>query len=115
MTREEFLRTKITSLGTIKDFSIRIDMPYSTLQSILKNVGGAAIDNVFKICRGLNISADDLNIFEKEKIFYTTDTEKSMIKKYRQLSSDGQIDVNEYIDFRLQKERSRLKESKETS
>lgn len=60
MTREEFLSTRIKSLGSIKDFSIKIDMPYTTLRSILTNVGGASIDNVIKICHGLGFSTSIL-------------------------------------------------------
>ena len=35
-------------------------MPYTTLYSISRNVGGASIDNILKICKVLGISADDL-------------------------------------------------------
>ena len=58
MTKEEYLREQITSRGSIKDFATKINMPYTTLLSILKNVGGASINNVFKICRGLNITTN---------------------------------------------------------
>lgn len=61
MTREQYLRAKIEEQGTLKWFSDKIDMPYSTLLSILKNVGGASMDNINKICHGLNILSDDLN------------------------------------------------------
>lgn len=61
MKREQYLKEKILEEGNIKDFAIKINMPYTTLLSILKNVGGASIDNIFKICRGLNITAETLN------------------------------------------------------
>ncbi|WP_295280754.1 helix-turn-helix transcriptional regulator [Veillonella sp.] len=61
MTREEFLKQKIAEHGTMKEFAQKINMPYTTLFSILKNVGGASIDNILKICAGLNIKADTLN------------------------------------------------------
>lgn len=60
MTREEYLKGLILEQGTIKEFALKIDMPYSTMLSILKNVGGASIDNVIKICKGLNITTDDI-------------------------------------------------------
>lgn len=61
MTREEYLKQLILEdSGTLKDFAQKIKMPYTTLHSILKNVGGAAIDKIFKICEGLGINADDL-------------------------------------------------------
>lgn len=61
MKREQYLKEKILEEGNIKDFATKINMPYTTLLSILKNVGGASIDNIFKICRGLNITAETLN------------------------------------------------------
>lgn len=61
MTREEYLKQLIIEDSTtLKDFAKKIDMPYTTLYSILKNVGGASIDKVIQICKGLGISADDL-------------------------------------------------------
>ena len=114
MTREEVLKRKIdSSFASKKDFASKIGMPYSTLLSILKNVGGAALDNVFKICHGLNMSADDLNIFDSSNFFDTTGPEQRLLQKYRKLSPAGQDYVNDQIDFRLNKERSRLKSEEE--
>ena len=72
MTREEYLRGLILDQGTVKDFALKINMPYSTLLSILKNVGGASIDNVIKICKGLNITTDDIEkAVSTNKGYYT--------------------------------------------
>lgn len=62
MKREEYIKSLIKEKGyTIKDFAKKIGMPYSTLLSILNNsVGGAALDNVFKICNALDITVDEL-------------------------------------------------------
>lgn len=60
MTREEFLKARIAEIDTVKGFAQRIDMPYSTLRSILQNVGGASIDNVIKICKGLGITIEQM-------------------------------------------------------
>ena len=60
-TREDYLKTLIqTQYPSIRSFSEHINMPYSTLTSILKNVGGASVDNVIKICKCLGISTDQL-------------------------------------------------------
>lgn len=64
MTREEFLKERILQIDSIRGFAASIDMPYTTLLSILKNVGGASIDNILKICSGLGISADYLATLE---------------------------------------------------
>lgn len=61
MTREEFLKQKINEGGySFKSYASHINMPYTTLMSILKNVGGASIDNIVKICGGLSISINQL-------------------------------------------------------
>ena len=60
MTREDYLKEKIKEQGTQREFAAKIDMPPSTLFSILRNVGGASIDNIIKICKGLNIKPDEL-------------------------------------------------------
>lgn len=88
MTRESYLREKILELGTVKEFAEKIDMPYTTLLSILKNVGGASINNVIKICAGLGISADmlaeigdEITIPEKKDGYYT-DPEAAEFAEY---------------------------------
>lgn len=63
MTREDYIKTLIKSHGyTLKDFAKMIHMPYTTLLSILNgSIGGAAMDNVLKICQALNIRIEELN------------------------------------------------------
>lgn len=63
MTREDYIKEKIAARGeNMKGFASRIGIPYTTLLSMLKgNVGGAAIDNVIKVCQGLEITVDELN------------------------------------------------------
>ena len=60
MTREDYLKEKIKEQGTQREFAAKIGMPPSTLFSILRNVGGASIDNIIKNCKGLNIKPDEL-------------------------------------------------------
>lgn len=89
MTREEYLKGKIKEYGmTQREFAANIGMPSSTLFSILRNVGGASIDNIIKICKGLNISPEELaNIGEpilipKERKGYYTDREAAEFAEY---------------------------------
>lgn len=77
MTREEYLKQLIIEdSGTLKDFAKKINMPYTTLYSISRNVGGASIDNILKICKVLGISADDLaemeGVEDTQKGYYTS-------------------------------------------
>lgn len=119
MTREYYLRSLISDNGSLKDFATKIDMPYSTLLSILKNVGGAACDNVFKICHGLGISADSLSLLEKIPSNTTpiqvTPAEQQHMKKYRKLSPAGKKEVDHYLDFRLSSETPRIEKDMEIS
>ncbi len=62
VTREDYIKSLIKSHGyTLKAFSQQIAMPYTTLLSILNgSIGGAAMDNVLKICNALSIRIEDL-------------------------------------------------------
>jgi hypothetical protein len=61
-TTEEKLREYILSrYHSIREFTIAIDMPYTTVASIFKRgVGNSSVANVVKICKALSISADAL-------------------------------------------------------
>ena len=86
MNREEYIKNLIIKKGyNIKSFAKMIDMPYSTLRSILENgLGGASIDNVIKICNGLGISVENLQPSNfKEENFKLNDHEIAVIKAYR--------------------------------
>ena len=60
MTNEEKLREMILRrYGSIREFSSRIDIPNSTVESILKRgVQNSSVSNVIKVCKGLNISVE---------------------------------------------------------
>lgn len=63
MTREDYVKSLIKSNGyNLKEFAAKIHMPYTTLLSILNgSIGGAALDNVLKICRALDLTVEELN------------------------------------------------------
>ena len=52
---------------TLKDFAAKINMPYGTLYSILKNADGGSMYNIVKICSGLHISTDELSQIGKPR------------------------------------------------
>ena len=62
MTVEEKLKDLILSrYKSIREFTIVIDMPYTTINSIFKRgVSNSSVSNVIKICKALGISADEL-------------------------------------------------------
>ncbi|MBU5450726.1 helix-turn-helix domain-containing protein [Acetivibrio sp. MSJd-27] len=87
MTREDYLKSLIKQRGiTLKDFAKKIEMPYSTLLSILNtSVGGASVDNVIKICRGLQISIAVLQGFKENEVSdpVLTENEWNLIEAFR--------------------------------
>lgn len=116
MSREEFLENRICSLyETKKAFALKIDMPYSTLLSILKNVGGSSLDNIFKICHGLNLRADDLSIFDTNEEPMITAKEQDLLAKYRQLSPSGKATVDAVIEVQYDAVQPKVTEEEETS
>ena len=62
MTTEEKLKGFIlTKYHSIREFTQSIDMPYSTMTTILKRgIDNSNVQNIIKICQALEISADDL-------------------------------------------------------
>jgi len=63
MNRELMLRNLILDRYTsIRQFAGEIDIPYSTLMTLLtRGVGGASFDIVIKICRNLEIDPVELS------------------------------------------------------
>lgn len=118
MTREYYLRSLIENKGSLKDFAQSINMPYSTLLSILKNVGGASCDNVFKICYGLKISVDSLKNYDTNDNFChfpIKDEERDLIKKYRQLSPAGKASIDAVLESQYEFVKPKLSEDTKTS
>ena len=62
MTTEEKLKDFILMrYHSIREFTIAIDIPYTTLDSIFRRgIGNSGVNNVIKICKALNISTDAL-------------------------------------------------------
>ena len=62
MTVEEKLKEYILDrYDSLRQFTLAIDMSYSTFDSILKRgIGNSSVTNIIKICTELNISVDGL-------------------------------------------------------
>lgn len=86
MTREDYIKQLISDKGfSVKTFAEKIEIPYSTLRSMLNgSIGGAAVDSVIKICAGLGISINDLQNCNAVKLpFEISDKEKKLVIAYR--------------------------------
>ena len=90
MTREEFIKKKIKEKGmTLKYYARMINMPYSTLLSMLAgNLGGASLDNVIRICNGLDTSigtmqSAQMNAGVENSLADLSEREKKLVMQYR--------------------------------
>lgn len=91
MTRESYLKKLIKDNGfTVKGFAKSINMPYSTLLTMLNDakIGNASVDNVIKICKGLNITIQSLqDVLEADSAapqLVLSEHEKRLICHYRE-------------------------------
>lgn len=62
MTIENKLKRYImTRYSSLREFTIKSDIPYSTVNAILKRgIANSSLSNVSKICKALNVSLDEL-------------------------------------------------------
>lgn len=71
----------ISRYGSVKYFSKKIGIPYTTLDSILKRgIGNSNVMNVIKVCDALEISIDSL----KKGIIEPTNTERITSKEFEE-------------------------------
>lgn len=70
MTKEKDLKRLMElKSGSVKAFSEEIGLAYTTVRSILeRGVFNAKVENVIKICKGLNIKPEDIMEIEQPKI-----------------------------------------------
>lgn len=80
---KELIRNKYAS---VREFTIAIDMPYTTMDSIFRRgIGNSSVSNIIKICKALGISADAL-----------AEGEIVSVKKH----SSTPINLNEFIEVK---------------
>lgn len=90
MTKEDYVKTLIANSGyNLKTFAESIGLPYTTLLGMLnRGLGGASVQNVIRVCRGLSITVEDLLRAEENTQtvtpFYITDHERALLIKYRE-------------------------------
>ena len=95
---------------SLREFTIIVDIPYTTLDSILKRgIGNSSVNNVIKICNALNLSVDALAAgeieyqFEKKsahtnEIREIVNDTKARIISGGELTIDGRAIDIEYVE-----------------
>ena len=106
----------LTRYKSIREFCIAVDIPYSTIDSILhRGVLNAGIGKVIRICRHLGISADKLADGEiaPAEIAITAITldEKTLLENYRSLDDNGRELVDNLIQTLREQHLSKSSES----
>ena len=66
----------------------RIQIPYTTLQHILKKESGLSLEHFIKICRGLNLNPAEY--FLEDDVTAVTPDERKLLDSYR-LTSDPSL------------------------
>lgn len=112
MLEEKLKELILEKYGSIRQFAIKIDIPYTTVDTILKRgINNSNIGNVIKICKSLNISVDKLvdtnEIISTLSFDNTSQIELSnnsiQIPVFRTIKAgspiEAQQDVLEYIDI----------------
>lgn len=121
MNTEDKLKELILSrYKSIREFTLAIDFPYTTLDSIFKRgIGNSSITNVLKICNALHISADaladgriepvyDVNRYDASDVtlnsFYDeigemhlTDSEIRQLRSYAKMMRDHDLNYGKVI------------------
>lgn len=89
MTTEEKLKELILKrYNSIREFTITIDIPYTTMDSIFRRgIGNSSVSNVIKICKALGISADAL-----------ADGEIKPFVNHTTRSLNDRIEINEILN-----------------
>ncbi len=101
MEKEKYLKHLMeTKSGSVKAFSEDIGLAYTTVRSILeRGVFNAKVENVIKICKGLNIKPEQILDFEQPE----QDTLAAHLEgDYTQEELD---EILEYAEFVKQKHR----------
>lgn len=86
--------------GNVKTFAEKIDLPYTTVRSILqRGVMNAKVENVIKIADGLNMKAEDL---------MSLDNTQSISTIYNQLDQKRQAKVYNFADRQLREQNKKV-------
>lgn len=98
MSIEDNLKEIIeVKFGNVKTFAEKIDLPYTTVRSILqRGVMNAKVENVIKIADGLNMKAEDL---------MNLDNTQSIFTIYNQLDQKRQAKVYNFADRQLREQK----------
>ena len=108
MKRTEVLRGLIDDTGlSLKAFSEKAGIPYTTLRSMLeRGIGNASVNNVIKICKTLGITIEELGEMAGENGRKEPATVAAHLPDDVELTEEEQEDLEEYIQFILSRRKN---------
>lgn len=112
MVEADLKQLIIDRFGSLSKFSEVIDMPWTTLDGVIKRgVNKANITSLIKICEGLNINCESLyygRLLPKQDMLKEdplSEKEQMHIKKYRSLSEHGKKMADSFLDMQYEYEK----------
>ena len=95
--RTEIIKQLIVESGyNQKAFAEKVDLPYTTLRSMLqRGIGNASVDNVIKVCKGLGITTEEL---EELALGVIKETKTSLPELNSKDEKDIQLELQKMID-----------------
>jgi lambda repressor-like predicted transcriptional regulator len=112
MTKSEVIKKLIELKGTsIRSIALEAGIPYTTLRSMLaRGIGGAAIDNVIKVCEALGISLDlvdmangDMELPKQEENIEEIQIKHIAAHSDRPLSEEEMEEIRDYARYVIEK------------
>lgn len=101
---EEIKKQIIKKYGSIRQFAFKINIPYTTIDSILKRgIDNSNVGNVITMCKALNISLDKtLNenriVYEENDTISNNLTQK-LIQIFDTLNNEQKVKIIEIINI----------------
>lgn len=120
MLEDKLKNLIIEKYGSVRQFSIKIDIPYTTVDSILKRgLDNSNVGNVIKMCKALDISID--NLLDNKEIISNLELDNADLieNKYKDNFDEFEIlfdkhkdilteDDKEYIKFIIEKRKKEI-------
>lgn len=120
MLEDKLKNLIIEKYGSVRQFSLKIDIPYTTVDSILKRgLDNSNVGNVIKMCKALDISID--NLLDNKEIISNLELDNADLieNKYKDNFDEFEIlfdkhkdilteDDKEYIKFIIEKRKKEI-------
>lgn len=101
MRRAAILKSLIEKTGlSLKAFSEKVNIPYTTLYSILeRGVSKASVDNIIKICRTLGITTEDLESMTENTEQLETFAANRTDEYDYDLPEEAKVELKNFIEY----------------